>query len=137
MMASLWFVRPFNNVGRGSDLSDEGLPARVHFPLLGYLKSVEFSKILFAKFSSKIVFKISRVKFVEKLKKKCLIYFEKVLGEFLEMCEMYFVRFCEKFAKMLRIFEEIFAVLLEIDTEQILRTIKKFSVTEIPRLSKK
>ncbi len=65
-----------------------------------------FGKILSAKFSSKMVLKIPRAKFVQKIKQKFLRYFGKVLGEFLEKYEIFlsFVRIYEN----MKIFEEIF-----------------------------
>ncbi len=57
-----------------------------------------FNKIFFAKFSSKIVLKVSRMKFVKKIR-KLRRYFGKVLVEFLEKFEKIFLKFCEKFTK--------------------------------------
>ncbi len=53
-------------------------------------------KILFVKFSSKMVLKVSKVKFVEKNLKKILEIFWEVLERFEDIV----FRLCTKFAKM-------------------------------------
>ncbi len=79
-----------------------------------------FGKILFA---SKIILKVSRVKFAERIWGKFWRYFGKVFEEFLERFEKIFLRFCEKFTKMWRLLKKYLEELLEVDTEQIIRTI--------------
>ncbi len=94
-----------------------------------------FGKILFTKFSSKIVLKIFSVHVEEQNWRKFWRYFGKVLAEFPEKFEKIFLRLCEKFTKMWRLEEIFLEDTLQIDTEQNCRKIFKiFSIWGIRKI---